>query len=218
MARSRYIWVYDVRMETSFACAECGQELSLRVRADAIYCSTRCRVQSHRKPFPQELIDRRRWIRYSRSKIPLTIWDDFAKVNDLSTWNFYEFAKQSKAGVGMGFVFNGDGIIGIDLDNAFANGKLKDWAQAIVTVFAGTYMELSPSGNGIHIIAKAELFSGRRFTIADGGIEIYATGRYFTMTGKRFNRSPKKLKKFNDPLSSVMNIIDSVNLSGAINS
>lgn len=218
MARSRYIWVYDLRMETNFACAECGQELSLRVRADAIYCSTRCRVQSHRKPFPQELTDRRRWIRHSRSKIPLTIWDDFAKVNDLTTWNFYEFAKQSKAGVGMGFVFNSDGIIGIDLDNAFANGKLKDWAQAIVNVFAGTYMELSPSGNGIHIIAKAEVFSGRRFTVADGGIEIYATGRYFTMTGKRFNRSPKKLKKFDDPLSSVMNIIDSVNLSGAINS
>ena len=113
---------------------------------------------------------------------------------------------------------NGDGIIGIDLDNAFANGKLKDWAQAIVNVFADTYMELSPSGNGIHIIAKAEVFSGRRFTVADGGIEIYATGRYFTMTGKRFNRSPKKLKKFDDPVSSVINIIDSVNLSGAINS
>jgi len=218
MACSRYIWVYDLNMKTIFACAECGQELSLRVRADAIFCSTKCRVQSHRKPFPQELTDCRRWIRHTRSKIPLTIWDDFAKVNDANTWNFYEFAKQSNAGVGMGFVFNGDGIIGIDLDNAFADGKLKDWAQAIVDVFAGTYMELSPSGNGIHIIAKAELFSGRRFAVADGGIEIYATGRYFTMTGKRFNRSPKKLKKFDDPLSSVINIIDSVNLSGAINS
>jgi primase-polymerase (primpol)-like protein len=218
MARSRYIWVYDQPMKTLTTCAECGQELSLRVRADAIFCSTKCRVQSHRKPFPQELTDRRRWIRHTRSKIPLTIWDEFAKVNDSATWNFYEFAKQSNAGVGMGFVFNGDGIIGIDLDNAFANGKLKDWAQAIVDVFADTYMELSPSGNGIHIIAKAEVFSGRRFTVADGGIEIYATGRYFTMTGKRFNRSPKKLKRFADPLSSVMNIIDSVNLSGAINS
>jgi len=218
MACSRYIWVYDLPMKTLTTCAECGLELSLLVRADAIFCSTRCRVQSHRKPFPQELTDRRRWIRHTRSKIPLTIWDDFAKVNDSTTWNFYEFAKQSNAGVGMGFVFNGDGIIGIDLDNAFANGKLKDWAQAIVDVFANTYMELSPSGNGIHIIAKAELFTGRRFTVADGGIEIYATGRYFTMTGKRFNRSPKKLKRFADPLSSVINIIDSVNLSGAINS
>lgn len=218
MAFIRYILVYDLRMKTIFACAECGQELSLRARRDAIFCSTRCRVQSHRKPFPLELTDRRRWIRHSRSKIPLTIWDGIAKVNDATCWSYYEHAAQSKAGAGMGFVFNGDGIIGIDLDHAFADGQLKDWAQAIVNVFAGTYMELSPSGNGIHIIAKAELFSGRRFTVADGGIEIYATGRFFTMTGKRFNRSPKKLKKFDDPVSSVMNIIDSVNLSGAINS
>jgi primase-polymerase (primpol)-like protein len=200
------------------ACAECGQELHALTRRDAIFCSTRCRVQSHRKPFPQELTDRRRWIRYSRSKIPLTIWNDCAKVNDATSWAYYEHAKDSQAGVGMGFVFNGDGIIGIDLDNAFADGKLKDWAQAIVAVFADTYIELSPSGNGIHIIAKATLFSGRRFQVGDGGVEIYATGRYFTMTGKRFARSPKKLKKFDDPVSSVMNIIDSVNLSGAINS
>lgn len=200
------------------ACAECRAELHAFTRRDAIFCSTRCRVQSHRKPFPQELTDRRRWIRYSRFKIPLTIWNDYAKVNDAKTWASYDHASQSKAGVGLGFVFNGDGIIGIDLDNAFEDGQLKDWAQAIVNVFADTYTELSPSGNGIHIIAKANLFSGRRFQMADGGIEIYATGRYFTMTGKRFNRSPKKLKKFDDPVSSVMNIIDSINLSGAINS
>jgi primase-polymerase (primpol)-like protein len=194
-------------MKTIYDCAECGHELKLQTRRDAIFCSTRCRVQSHRKPFPSELTDRRRWIRHSRSKIPLTIWDGIAKVNDSSSWNYYEHAKESTAGVGMGFVFNGDGIIGIDLDHAFADGKLKDWAQAIVDVFAGTYMELSPSGNGIHIIAKAELFSGRRFAVADGGIEIYATGRFFTMTGKRFNRSPKKLKKFEDPLTSVLDVV-----------
>ena len=199
------------------ACAECGLELHPFTRRDAIFCSTRCRVQSHRKPFPQELVDRRRWIRYSRSKIPLTIWNECAKVNEIKTWANYEHAVASKAGVGLGFVFNGDGIIGIDLDNAFEDGQLKDWAQAIVNVFADTYTELSPSGNGIHIIARAELFSGRRWRMDDGGIEIYATGRYFTMTGKRFNRSPKKLKNFDDPVTSVLNIIDSVNLSGAIN-
>ena len=205
-------------MRTSLACIECGLKLHAFTRRDAIFCSTKCRVASHRNPFPKELVNRRRWIRYSRFKIPLTIWNDFAKSNDATTWAYYHHAVASKAGVGLGFVFNGDGIIGIDLDNAFEDGQLKDWAQAIVNVFADTYTELSPSGNGIHIIAKAELFSGRRFQVGDGGVEVYATGRYFTMTGKRFNRSPKKLKKFDDPVSSLLNIIDSVNLSGAINS
>jgi primase-polymerase (primpol)-like protein len=198
-------------------CVECGIELHPFTRRDASFCSTKCRVASHRNPFPKELIDHKRWIRYSSTKIPLTIWNEWAKVNDLNTWSLHHHAVASKAGVGLGFVFNGDGIIGIDLDNAFENGQLKDWAQAIVSVFADTYMELSPSGNGIHIIAKADLFSGRRFQVGDGGVEIYATGRYFTMTGKRFNRSPKKLKNFDDPVTSVLNIIDSVNLSGAIN-
>jgi primase-polymerase (primpol)-like protein len=198
-------------------CAECRTELPVFARRDAIFCSSKCRVASHRNPFPKELVDRRRWIRYSRKKIPLTIWNEFAKVNDSKTWAYHHHAKESQAGVGMGFVFNGDGIIGVDIDNAFADGKLKDWAQAIVNVFGDTYTELSPSGNGIHILARADLFSGRRWAVADGGVEIYATGRYFTMTGKRFNRSPKKLKTFDDPVSSVLNIIDSVNLSGAIN-
>jgi len=209
--------VYAKRVGKYAVCAECRTELHPFTRRDAIYCSTKCRVAAHRKPFPQELVDHRRWIRYSRHKVPLTIWNQYAKVNDVKTWAYYEHALESQAGVGMGFVFNGDGIIGIDIDNAFEDGKLKDWALAIVNVFADTYTELSPSGNGVHIIAKASLFSGRRWAVADGGVEIYATGRYFTMTGKRFNRSPKKLKKFDDPVSSVLNIIDSVNLSGAIN-
>lgn len=153
-------------------------------------------------------MDRRRWVRYSNTKIPLTIWDEYAKVNEAKTWAYYEHAVESKAGVGLGFVFNGDGIIGIDLDDAFDNGQLKPWAKEIVDLFADTYIELSPSGKGVHIIAKATVFAGRRFALGNGGVEIYATGRYFTMTGKRFNRSPKKLKKYKDPVADLIKIVE----------
>jgi primase-polymerase (primpol)-like protein len=189
-------------------CIECGIVLSALARADAVFCSSRCRVRGHRRPFPRELTERSRWVRYSRSKIPLTIWDECAKVNDPKTWSDYKSASASTAGVGLGFVFNGDGFIGIDLDNAFNDGQLKPWAKAIVDKFAGTYIEVSPSGNGIHIITQSDVFTGRRFALADGGIEIYAVGRYFTMTGKRLGYAPKKIKKFKDALTSVLEIVE----------
>ena len=178
------------------ACRNCDQILPAIARADAIYCSSACRTFAHRNPFPKEMISLRRWIRYSKTKVPLTPDDGVASSTHPHTWSDYPWVAESNAGVGMGFVFNGDGIIGIDLDKAFdENGKLKFWAQAIVDLFSHTYIEYSPSGKGLHIIGRGEVQEGRRWQIGDGGIEIYGTSRYFTMTGKRFERTPKKLAK-----------------------
>src|SRR5699024_2621495 len=46
----------------------------------------------------------------------------------------------------------------------------------------GSYSEISPSGNGIHIIAKGELPKGGR---RKGKIEVYDSGRFFTVTGNQ---------------------------------
>jgi len=45
-----------------------------------------------------------------------------------------------------------------------------------------SYSELSPSGRGLHVIVAAQLTGSRRRT---GGFEVYDSGRYFTVTGKR---------------------------------
>jgi len=175
-------------------CRSCQAPLSAMTRIDAVYCSAKCRVYVHRNPFPKEMIALRRWIRYSRTKVPLTPDNEIASSTHPHTWSDFPWVQTSKAGVGIGFVFNGDGIIGIDIDQAFDdNGNIKDWALLILNSLPATYTEISPSGKGIHILGKGNVSTGRRWTLPDGGVEIYGNGRYFTMTGKRFLATPKKL-------------------------
>jgi putative DNA primase/helicase len=105
-------------------------------------------------------------------------WTDYATaVNAAQTVREY-------AGVGYVFVEQ-RGIVGVDLDDCLrADGTLLDWARPIVTLLRGAYMEVSPSGSGLHIIARGTLPPGRR---RRGDIEMYSTGRFFTVTGQRYH-------------------------------
>jgi primase-polymerase (primpol)-like protein len=107
-------------------------------------------------------------------------------VNDPATWGTFESAKKrfNEGDVdGFGFVFTeNDPYVGIDLDNCRdkKTGTITDRAQKIISSFA-SYTELSPSGTGVHIIAKGVLpGKGKK----DGNIEMYDQGRYFTFTGE----------------------------------
>jgi primase-polymerase (primpol)-like protein len=143
------------------------------------------------------LINRDRWIRYSKNKVPLQVNGSTASSIDLDTWSDFITANASDAGVGLGFVFNDDGIVGIDLDNAlYKNGQIKSWAKQIVDKFSGTYMEISPSKLGLHIYLIGEIDKASRQKIEDGGLEIYSTSRYFTVTGNNYKSSPLTLIDF----------------------
>ena len=190
-------------------CRVCAGELPTLTRSDAFYCSTKCRVYAHRNPFPKEMIAMTRWIRYSRSKIPLTPDDDYAKSTDPRTWSDFGWVKDSTVGAGIGFVFNNDGIFGIDLDHAFdEEGNLKEWASKLLEIVPATYIEISPSGNGLHIIAKGKVEHGRRIAFNDGCIELYDTARYFTMTGKPFGKSKLTLSKIDS--TAIVNFAESL--------
>jgi len=92
--------------------------------------------------------------------------------------------------VGIGFVFSkNDPYFGIDLDHCFdpMTGELEAWASEIVDQFQ-TYSERSPSGAGLHLIGKGKLPGGRGRR--RGPVEVYDSGRYFTMTGDRINDHP----------------------------
>lgn len=167
-------------------CFHCSSRLSPRLRADARYCSSRCRVAAHRAQhelptLPTALTDRPRWIRHTRAKIPLTAWDSIASSTNPATWTDYDTASQSTAGVGLGFVLNGDGVVCIDIDKCVDDGRLADWVTDLVRACGDTYVERSPSGNGIHIWGRARLpFGGRKFS---RGVEVYGDARYLTVTG-----------------------------------
>src|SRR5208282_4495775 len=63
----------------------------------------------------------------------------------------------------------------------------------VLDAFEGTYMEISPSGHGIHIFIKCETMPFKRGRCAkrDDGKEIgiYSEGRFFTMTGNKHEKS-----------------------------
>src|ERR1700743_1777438 len=86
---------------------------------------------------------------------------------------------------GIGFAFSPfDPFFGIDLDKT-DNPKYFEQQLKIYNNF-NSYSELSPSGNGIHIIGYGSVPAGRK----RDKVEVYSSGRYFTFTGKKYNNAP----------------------------
>jgi putative DNA primase/helicase len=84
---------------------------------------------------------------------------------------------------GLGFgLTEEEPFAGVDLDDCVdpETGEVKAWASEIVEAL-GSYTELSPSGTGLHVIARGELPPGRR---KRGNVEMYDRDRYLTITGR----------------------------------
>ncbi|WP_406864004.1 DNA primase [Streptomyces sp. HUAS MG47] len=188
-------------MRTERKCTRCGGDMPITARADARTCSTRCRVAAHRaakrNALPDELKTRDRWVRRSAAKVPLTVGDMPASSTDPRTWSSYKDAVASSAGVGLRFVLSDvDDVVCIDLDHCLnpLTGRLAPWAAAILRDAGATYVEVSPSGDGLHIWGRADVRQGRRIRRSDGtAVEIYGTGRYIAMTGRRHGNAPSIL-------------------------
>lgn len=100
---------------------------------------------------------------------------------------------------GLGFVFDGSGICGIDLDGALdRDGNLDPAFKPIIDGFEGTYIERSPSKTGLHIILKTEQpfrTGGRSHGWKDETdkqnkkreVAFYFDSRFFTVTGDIFS-------------------------------
>ncbi|MFD6364361.1 bifunctional DNA primase/polymerase [Streptomyces roseolus] len=177
-------------------------------RQHARFCDTRCRSKAHRAKNtapPVELTTRDRWVRRAADKRPLTVAGMAASSTDPRTWSSHKSAAASTAGVGLGFVLSDeDDIVCIDLDHCIntLTGRLAPWAAAIVRDAGATYVEVSPSGDGLHIWGRADVRQGRRIRRPDGtAVEIYGTGRYIAMTGRRHGSCPSILAD----LSAVVN-------------
>jgi putative DNA primase/helicase len=117
-----------------------------------------------------------------------------AKSTVASTWgSFLRAVRRHRAGGadGIGFVL-GAGWVGIDVDACVDDaGNLSATAVAIRDRLR-TFGELSVSGRGVHFICRGALPPGRR---RKGPIEMYDSGRYFTMTGRRLEGCPSEPKE-----------------------
>jgi putative DNA primase/helicase len=144
---------------------------------------------------PDELKRRPQWVVWrseDRSGKPTKVPYDpktgvLAKTTDLMTWGTFDEALKALGSgrySGVGFVFcSADPFTGVDLDKCrdLETGELTPEARDILDGFEGAYTEVSPSGTGVHIIARGKLpVKGKR----RGWIEAYSQDRYFTITGR----------------------------------
>lgn len=155
---------------------------------------------------PREMLGRRQWVTWSyaerngkRTKQPHDpATDMLAKVNDPTTWSTFEQAVSSCARHGrdgVGFVLAQDrAFTGIDLDHVIGrDGRVRIPEVAQLVREANTYVELSPSGEGLHLYLRGPIpddvkrgYKSKASQPGGWACECYDSNRFFTVTGKRY--------------------------------
>jgi hypothetical protein len=155
---------------------------------------------------PQDLRDRPQWVVWrledregKPTKIPYNPASpkQKAKADVPDTWANFETAVQVSKSDG----FNGVGYefskscpyMGVDLDHCRnpVTGEIAALAWEIILKL-NSYTEISPSGEGVHILVKGKLSTGARRR--KGKVEMYDHGRYFTVTGHHLEGSPTTIE------------------------
>lgn len=169
-------------------CQSCGDRFEGRV--DARFCSTRCRVKFHRtRGLPAELRSRDRWVLWTARdgrKIPLQTSGHAASSTDPLTWAPFDDVRGSR--LPLGFVLNGDGIGCVDLDGVLTDGVLDPRAVEFLATLDPFYLEVSPSGRGLHAWVFGGSPDGRKvYKLANGlKVEHYTDKRFITVTGEKW--------------------------------
>lgn len=135
---------------------------------------------------PSELKALPQWVcTKGDSKVPMCACTNYAASStNERTWDTFDHARWSvEDGYydHVGFVFNDNGIVGIDIDEGFdEDGFMSELAADIIGA-CESYTEKSKSGRGFHILLRGDLpFKGKNNL---KGVEIYKTARFFIMTG-----------------------------------
>jgi hypothetical protein len=153
--------------------------------------------------FPPELAARPQWVVWRLEKDAKGERDTKIPYNPRSggkasstnpdTWTSLDFAEKAlrkHSYSGLGFMFTKEaGIVGVDIDHCIVDGALNETAAAILEKLPPTYMEISPSGTGMHIFLRGVMPDGGSKN-SKSGVEMYVHSRYFTMTGRRYGDSP----------------------------
>jgi putative DNA primase/helicase len=140
------------------------------------------------------------------TKIPINPnTGEYAKSNDPLTWGTFEdalkfYKSNGKKIDGIGFVVSSDDLFtGIDLDHCrnSKNGEIESWAVEIIKA-TNSYTEITPSDEGIRIFVKGKVPKGRK----KANIEVYSSGRFFTVTGNHLEGTPTTIESRQPELDS----------------
>ena len=134
------------------------------------------------------------------TKVPYSVHGGRASSTNPKTWApFDEAVAVSARYDGIGFVFTEDDpFAGIDIDKCrnAETGEIEPWAWKIVAAL-DSYTEVSPSGTGLHVFVKATLPGPNN---RKGPLEMYESGRYFTLTGEHLGGMPTEIHERQDVL------------------
>ena len=132
------------------------------------------------------------------TKEPVRIKDGYhASCTKPTAWTTFDKAvaalRAGRHGINaIGYAFDGDGIVGIDVDHCVGDdGRLSDFAKEVLAKVP-SYAEFSPSGTGVHILARcSKPFPGGGVHREE--IELYEKGRFFTVTGNVLAGGPSDI-------------------------
>jgi primase-polymerase (primpol)-like protein len=128
----------------------------------------------------------------------------FASTTDPDSWTDFETAQAyaRDAAAGVGFVFSeADPIVGVDLDACRdpESGRPAEWATDVIGRLE-SFTEVSPSGTGFHVLVEGSVPGGRN---RRWDVEVYETGRFFTVTGDHVDGTPTEIRERGEALASV---------------
>lgn len=123
---------------------------------------------------------------HADSKVPMKAFaHEAASSTNPDTWSSFATAENAVAEGyydNIGFVFNDNGYVGIDIDRGYDEDGFLTSVAADILGKCKSYTEKSRSGRGFHIIMQGSLpFKGKNNL---NGVEIYKASRYFIMTGE----------------------------------
>ena len=161
------------------------------------------KIAIHELNIPGELKSYHQWVVWSQEQSmgkktrkipysPVTGKKVKTTLDDSANWGTVEEAIQafnnSKGKFdGIGFIFSAeDPFVGVDIDHCMADGAPSALAREIIEKLQ-SFTEVSPSGNGLHIIVKGKKPGTRckRKLGENQEIEVYDKERFFIVTGKR---------------------------------
>jgi len=138
---------------------------------------------------PAELKSGRLWICCDRDKVPLVATlrgkPEPASSTNPDTWHYFQdalYAYKARRFCGVGRVFEKDaGVVGVDIDHCRDphTGRINTYGREILDAL-DSYSEVSPSGAGVKVWVYADIPASK----VKDGLEIYRSGRYFTLTGQ----------------------------------
>ena len=149
---------------------------------------------------PDDLRNLNQWLCWQKpAKNPIDLRTGRNTSAPAAEWSYDEcITAAAEKGYGIGFSVK-NGIFGIDFDHVLdENGQLKpEYAHLSEIVDkTGSYTEISPSGEGLHIFARCDDIPPecRAGPKREGNVEMYCEKRYITVTGEAW-RNPSVLRE-----------------------